>query len=179
MRLFATVRPDAAPDKHARRLLSALVAAALMAGCTSNPPTVANPAVVETGDGILVFRLSQNDRHGRVPLQRHLGLIAMYFDGSTSNPDEEIKVIKVSAGIYAFRALERLTQHYRLTPSVRFTAESKAVTYVGDFRVDWTAARVSVAVTDQEAATVGPARRLYPKMFAGDLPYRKAMASVE
>jgi hypothetical protein len=155
------------------------VAIVLAAGCVATqPPNIKDAGAVGAGQGVLLLRMTQNDPHGRVLLQRHLGGIpSVAFQTAAEEVEGGIRVVNVTAGTYAFRRLERRGLYYRFTPAFRFVVEPGTITYIGDFTVDWR--RESIAVVDREGTTLGDARRQYPKLFDGELNYRKSLATPE
>jgi hypothetical protein len=155
------------------------LATVLAAGCVATqPPNIKDAGAVGAGEGVLLLRMTQNDPHGRVLLQRHLGGIpSVAFQTAAEEVEGGIRVVNVAAGTYAFRALERRGLNYRFKPGFRFVVEPGTITYIGDFTVDWR--RESIAVVDREVTTLGDARRHYPTLFDGKLNYRKSLATPE
>ena len=160
-------------------LVALYLAAVLAAGCVATqPPNIKDAGGVCAGEGVLLLRMIQNDPHGRVLLQRHLGGIpSVAFQTAANEVEGGIRVVNASAGTYAFRRLEMRGLYFRPTPAFRFVVEPGTITYIGDFTVDWR--REAITVVDREVATLGDARRHYPNLFDGKLIYRKALATPE
>ena len=160
-------------------LAALFLAAVLTAGCVATqPPNIKDAGAVGGGEGVLLLRMAQNDPHGRVLLQRHLGGIpSIAFQTAADEVEGGIKAVNVSAGTYAFRRLEMRGIVFRFEPAFRFVVEAGTITYIGDFTVDWR--RKSIDVVDRDVTTLADARRHYPMLFNGKLIYRKALATPE